>query len=388
MKKGWLDKRTYSKAKNVHLLLDGNQYFNELENIILQAKHEVYIQMYILDFDSTGKRIIEALKKSAQSGVQVYLLLDSYGSNSISKNIISEMEAQGINFRWYSPVFRKFSVKFGRRLHNKLIVSDKKIALIGGINIADKYQDTPSGKGWLDYAAVVEGRIAAELHDYAFKIWNKNIRKKRTYYKATEEENIYVRFRENDWLRNKTEITKSYIHAIKNAKESIVIVGAYFLPGRIARNLIKKASKRGINIKIIVAGISDVKFIVAAQRYFYQWLFNNNVEIYEWSESVVHGKVAIIDNKWLTIGSFNLNYLSVYGNIELNIDVFNDEIAKNFAKHLDHEVIPKCNKIIQTDYYKTDNNLKKIHRWISYQIIRISMITTVYFFRKNTKTKL
>ncbi|MEI7596265.1 MAG: phospholipase D-like domain-containing protein [Bacteroidota bacterium] len=384
MNKGWLDKKHYSKAKNAHIILSGNQYFAELEQIINSSKSELYIQMYILDFDTTGKRIIESLKKASARGVQVYLLLDAYGSKSISNNVITDLKNNGINFRWYSPLFKKLKLKLGRRLHNKLIVADKNVALIGGINIADKYQDTPMGRGWLDFAAVVEGRIAAELHEYALMIWSKNIRRSRTYYKLTEEE-ILVRFRENDWLRNKADITKSYIHAIKNAQESITVIGAYFLPGRVARNLIKKASKKGIKIKIIVSGISDVRFIVAAQRYFYQWLFNNNVEIYEWSDSVVHGKVAIVDNKWLTIGSFNLNYLSVYGNIELNIDIFNNIIAENFNKHIESEIIPKCEHIVQTNYYKADNTIKMFHRWISYQIIRISMITAVYFFRRNKK---
>jgi len=202
---------------------------------------------------------------------------------------------------------------------------------------------------------------------------------------GSKKSNIPCRYRENDWIRKKTLITKSYVQAFSKAKKSIYIVGAYFLPGRKTKKLLKKAAQKGVEINILMSGVSDVRYTVPAQRYLYQWMLKNGINIYEWNKSVVHGKVATTDDKWMTIGSFNLNYLSIYGNIELNIDLLHAPTVKQFNEHLKNDIFPQCTRITSDYILKKDNSLKRINRWISYQIIRISMIAAVFFYTRPPK---
>ena len=383
MKNDWLDKSNYSKASDVNFILSGNQYFAELETLINSAKSEILIQVYIIESDETGFHFLDLLKKAAERNIKVLLLADAYGSGHISNKRIHDLEKAGVSFRFFSPLFQNKRLTIGRRLHNKLIVIDGEKAIVGGINIADKYRDTTKHKGWLDYAVVVEGNIALHLMEYFYKIWNKRLRRYKISESKVDPKTIFVRYSENDWLRSKNEIRHSYYQSLREAKHSIIIIGAYFLPNTTLKSLLRKATKRGVDVKIIMSGISDVRFIVAAQHYFYNDLIQNNIKIYEWNESVVHGKVAVVDGKWMTIGSYNMNYLSTYGNIELNVDILNKEKVSFFKHHIENEILPKCQQINKSDLMQYSNFLKRINRWFSYQFIRLSMILAVSFFKRN-----
>jgi cardiolipin synthase len=156
---------------------------------------------------------------------------------------------------------------------------------------------------------------------------------------------------QNDWLKWKNEISNAYIHAIRNAKEEVTIVGSYFLSGRKLRKALKKASQEGIKIKLILAGISDVPFIKPALSYLYSYFLKQNIELYEWNKSILHGKAAVVDQQWTTIGSFNLNHLSSYGSIEMNVKIDSPEFSKELSTHLE-DIISQCEPV-------TSDTLKK-----------------------------
>ena len=369
--------------KSIELVFSGADYFSRLEKIINATKKELHIQTYIFDTDSTGLRIVEALKKAANREVKIYLLLDGFGSNSFSSNIVKELRYYGVNVRFFSPMFSLNSFYIGRRLHQKVVVSDGKKVLIGGINIADKYHGTSFETPWLDYAIEMESNVAKPVQQICrnFYFKKRKVRKSKIETSLFDKEPITIRILQNDWLNRKNEVQKEYVRAIGNAQKEIVIVGSYFFPGRKIAWALKKASKRNVPITLIVSGISDLPFLRSASLYLYSLLLKYNIEIYEWNKSVLHGKAAVIDRKWTTIGSFNMNNLSSFGSIEMNVEVKSEAFSEKFLLDLD-KIIVQCTKITPETLKKRDGFFTRYSNLLSYFFIRIVVIIMT-FFTKN-----
>lgn len=372
----------YHKAVEIRLVHSGNDYFETLENLIHSAKHSLHLQTYIFDDDETGRNIANSLKAAALRGVKIHMMLDSYGSKSLSRKFSKDLRSSGIRLRFFAPFFSSQNIYFGRRLHHKVIVADKNIALIGGINIADKYHGSPTETAWLDYAILIKGSICQEvdnicLHTYGRKLIWKQKKAKKIPKQIIPDELISVRIRENDRLRRRNQISASYLQAIQNAQKSIYITGSYFLPGTRLRKALIRAAKRGVEVHLIMAGISDVPVFQSATRWLYDLLFRNGIKIYEWEKSVLHGKVAVVDGKWATIGSFNLNHLSAYGSIELNIDVLNEQFSDSFQRHLRSVIETGCKQVFPI--HQNNHWTAKLKRWVAYQFTRSSIKVVALF---------
>ncbi|OFY87649.1 MAG: hypothetical protein A3F72_13430 [Bacteroidetes bacterium RIFCSPLOWO2_12_FULL_35_15] len=353
--------KKYIKADEIRLVHSGNDYFDVLEKIIGEAKEIIHFHTYIFDGDETGIRIADALINAAERNVQVNVLLDGYGSRKLSKKIVKRLLDSGINFRFFNLYFFQ-NIHIGRRLHHKIIVADQNIALIGGINIANKYKGTKEELPWLDYAILLKGKICEVVNKICQEINQREFRKKKTSIitKHTEPETDFIlaQFRVNDWLRGKNQIAASYFREIRKAKHSITIIASYFLPGLRLKKALIDAAGRGVEINIILSGISDVPVFRVATSYLYRVFLNHSINIYEWKKSILHGKVAVIDNEWTTIGSFNLNHLSAFGSIELNVDVLDKTFAKSCSKHFMDVIENGCEKI----EVKTNNNHSFFYR--------------------------
>jgi cardiolipin synthase A/B len=141
---------------------------------------------------------------------------------------------------------------------------------------------------------------------------------------------------------------------------------------------LKKASKKGVKVKLILSGISDIPLAKRAACYLYASFLKHNIELYEWNKSVLHGKAAVVDRRWATIGSFNVNHLSSYGSIEMNVAINSPKFSNQFASHLD-DVMAQCESITY-DTLKTRNGiLTKIANWFAYRFARI-ILTIITFF--------
>ena len=365
------DKKEIYSADHVRLIHSGANYFDTLEELINNAQHTLHFQIYIFDADETGLRIANALKAAAQRGVLVFLVLDGFGSINIPKKFISDITNAGVNFRYFSPFFSMQNIYIGRRLHHKVIVADAKIALIGGINIANKYNEDSTKVPWLDYAVLIKGNVCRKAHEICEQICRKQFRLKFKYENKLNEfstdGNKLISFLQNDRLRKKNQICAGYIHSIQNSKKSVLLVASYFLPGRKLRKALETAAKNKVKITIILSGVSDIPLFRLATSYLYGYLLKHNIEIYEWHKSVLHGKIAVVDQSWTTIGSFNLNHLSSHASIELNVGVLNHHFAKDTEKHLYEIMRDGCNKIVNATQF---NFKTKVLGAFAYFIIR------------------
>ncbi|WP_395047692.1 phosphatidylserine/phosphatidylglycerophosphate/cardiolipin synthase family protein [Flavobacterium sp.] len=380
---------TFTKNK-IQLIQSGKQYFDLLINLINQASESIYIQTYIFDNDQTGKSIVNALKIAANKKVKIYLLVDGYASKNLSEIFIRNLKKEKIHFRFFKPFFKNNNFYFGRRLHHKMIVVDAKYAVVGGMNIADRYNDLPEISAWLDYAVFIEGPIAKELCLLSWETWN-GFKDKETLNPCEEKNSIFefkeneissCRIRRNDWVKTKNEISTTYKELFKNADKQITIICSYFLPGSKVRKLLRYAIAKGVNVRLILASQSDVKIAKSAERWMYDWLLRQNIEIYEYQPTVLHAKMCVVDESFVTIGSYNINNISAYASIELNIDIKDANFAKEITQTLNAIIKDDCIQVTNEVHHKTNTIFKQLYRWASYKVFRIGFFLFTFYFKR------
>ena len=372
------------------VVLGGVEYFEMLEEMIDSAKESIHLHVYIYAPDKTGNSITEALIRASGRGVRVFLLVDSFGSSDMSSNFEKKITQTGIHFRYFMPIFSRRAFHFGRRMHNKVIVIDNKKALVGGINIADKYRGENGQLPWLDFAVAVTGPVCTELSAIYEFVWGNTIKISRIrsglrIMPTSPYDDLLVAVRDNDWSRGKNAISISYNRAIRNAERSITIVSGYFLPGRRVRHLLKKASKRGVKVKIILGGLSDVGLFRFASRYLYHGLMKSGAEIYEYQKSVLHAKVAVVDGRWSTIGSYNLNYISDFNDLELNIDISGKAFTGGLTETLENIIKDDCVPVTDTTYLEKKSFWLRTRNYWAYQTMRLLMKILNFFTPSNGK---
>jgi cardiolipin synthase len=358
----------------VELLQSGTPYFARLFELLEQAKHVIHIQFYIFNLDGTGRLVLEALVDAAKRGVKVFVVVDAYASEDINNKTLNLFTQHGINVRRFSTINYKGGLKLGRRMHHKIVWVDGEHALIGGINIADKYSGFDGKAAWLDFAVEVSGPICKNIQKVCNDILrNKWLRQAYKDFKTPDYNQNYTcesRIIQNDFFRRKLQISQTYRQAIRKSEKSVVIVASYFLPGNSLRRIIKRACDRGVKVTVILTGLSDVPFIKPAIIWLYDWMFRNNITIYEWEKSILHGKLAMIDDEWVTVGSFNLNELSDYGSLELNVEVKNKEFAATTNRLLQQIIKDGCKQITPETYRRRSLTIR-FSRWFSYQLVRL-----------------
>jgi cardiolipin synthase len=380
----------YSTMNKIRLIRGGREYFDLLLELINKATESIYLQTYIYDDDETGRQVGDALKAAAKRNVSVYLLTDGYASQVMAKHFINELKASGVHFRFFQPLFKSKYFYLGRRMHHKIFVADTKFALVGGINITNRYNDMPDKPAWLDFAIYAEGEIAKDLCVLCWKTWknfplNMGItpcEEKVLHFDFKEEDKYPVRMRRNDWVRQKNDISSTYREMFRNARSHITIMCSYFLPGKVIRRLLSNASKRGVKIKIITAGPSDVMLAKHAERWMYDWLLRNKIELYEFQPTILHAKVAVCDDEWLTIGSYNVNNLSAYASLELNLDVHHGAFAKEIEKKLETIILNQCIHITNEKHIRTKNIFTQFIRWFSYEFIRFGLYMLTFYYKQ------
>jgi cardiolipin synthase len=369
----------YRSGHSIELLRSGESFFSACEKVIDEAKKYIHFQTYIVDDDATGRRIVNALIRASKRGVRVYFLLDAYGGSSFSKSLIEKVEKAGILFRMFSPALITKGFQLSLRLHHKVLLADGDTSVIGGMNIADRYLGKGNLKAWLDFAILIKGPECAHILTILKRLWNKTFisRKERSretiHYPVRHEENIKVKVLQNNWARNKIEILKSYRSALKHAQNRMIIFASYFLPGRNERRLLRNASRRGVDIRIVLSAESDAPVFKRATNFLYDFILRNNITIYEYLPSNLHAKVATVDGKWSTIGSYNMNHLSDYGSIEMNADILDTWFAEKFEGLLQEIIEKDCRQVTFEEYIRRKTWFFQLTDWFSYQMIRIMM---------------
>lgn len=382
--------RGFTKNNQVQLVRGGKAYFEQLIQLIDSATVSLHLQVYIIDPDETGRLVMEHLCLAAERGVKVYFLADGYASRQLGKKHIRAIRERGVHFRWFEPLLRSKYFYFGRRLHQKVCVADGICALVGGLNISNRYNDLPGQSAWLDWAVLVEGEAAERLYQVCLELWNKSgwgqTKPLRFRLPATRrkypDSQCLVRVRRQDWVRFRTEISTSYLRALQGSKKEVYMLSSYFLPGRQMRKAIANAVKRGVEVHVIAAGKSDVNMAKAAERYLYRWLLKNNVRLYEYQSNILHGKISCADEYWSTVGSFNINFISAYASIELNLEVLDAEFAKEVKNHFLKIIHDESIPIHEVETQRRYNWFTRIWQKFCYTTIRLIFFLFTFYYKQ------
>lgn len=379
----------YTNRNRVRLIKGGKDYFSLLYELIDKACHVLHLQYYIFEDDETGRSVKAALEKAAARGVAVFLHVDGYASQKLPRQFVAELREAGVRLKWFEPLFKSKKFYLGRRMHHKVVVADGTWSLVGGINISNRYNDMPAQPAWADMALYCEGEASMEIHQLCRNMWGKpgtDLPGKdaaESFFRQLDEKDCQaVRIRRNDWVKRKNQVTKSYLYMFLHAQTEITIMCSYFLPGRVFRREISNAVKRGVKIKTILAGPSDVMVAKHAERYLYDWLLKNSIEIYEYQETVLHAKMAVYDNKWVTIGSYNVNNISAYASLELNLDINDHKFAAQAAELMEDIIQQKCKKVTRENYRSSTGFFKRVWQRMCYSFISTMLSLFTFYFKQ------
>lgn len=329
------------------LLQNGAQYFPRLLRAIESARHSVYIETYIYAEDEVGKRVADALTRAAGRGVAVHVLVDGYGSAALSRAWAHELRRAGVEMLWFRPQISWLTLRRTRlrRLHRKLAVVDGRLAFIGGINIAS---DIPDGieAPRLDYAVELTGDIAVRIHAAMRRLWMLvswiNFRHRRPPGKPHASHALpphrKVRFLLRDNLRHRRDIENAYLHAIAEAEREVIIANAYFIPSQRFRRVLLHAAERGVKVILLLQGRIEYRLQHYATLALYDEFLKAGMEIHQYHASFLHAKVAVIDGKWATVGSSNIEPFSLWLAREANLVVQDEKFAESLRASLLYEM--------------------------------------------------
>jgi cardiolipin synthase len=366
------------------LVESGNPFFLRLASMINEAEHWIHLQFYIFQTDKTGEEIGNHLIRARNRGVEIFILMDAIGSPKISEPLFQSMIEAGIKMKIFSPVNFFSDGYLSRRLHHKIAVTDKMEALIGGINIANRYNDLEHEPAWMDLAVWIKSSICVDIKYYCIQIWKEQYGDKNRQMKKHGK----IEFLRNDWLYHLNEISIAYLNLFKGAKHDIILVCSYFIPGKALRRSIEVASKKGVTIKLITTARSDVPFSKHAERWLYDWLFRNQIQIFEFQKTILHAKMAISDSKKLIIGSYNINNLSAYGSLECNLEIDDESFASMTSKNINTWVQTNCSEIKKNKSGRKYPFYYQFICWISFKILQMILyLSSNGFHRKSVFPK-
>lgn len=320
----------------VQLLVSGQTIFQKIIDCLSAARDMICIEFYIFKDDHTGQRISEILKEKANQGVKIYLLYDHFGSFLTSTRFWKDLKKSGIHIRVSHPLRWSTPRGYIYRNHKKLLLIDGRTAMLGGFNIADEYHRFFRKKKmvWRDTGIFLEGPIVSTLMNIFNNSWT-TWQGESIPFKANKqpvENGIPVIPVFTNTGRARRKMRRLLLYSIRNARNSIFLTTAYFIPGKKIINALINASKRGVSLKLLLPGESDIKSVLYAGRSYYSKLLKAGIEIYHYHGSVLHSKTAVFDDCWSIIGSTNLDFQSLRRNEESNVGIFDTEFSKQMVK--------------------------------------------------------
>ena len=375
-------------GNQVTLLQNGEDYFPAIEAAFDRARHEIYLETYIYENDATGMQIADALKRAALRGVNVYMLIDGYGSKDLPQSVLDQLRAVGVKALVFRPKISPwtFRRKRLRRLHRKIVVVDREIAFVGGLNIIDDSAATGDMPPRYDYAVAVEGPLVDEIRISAKRLWTMvawsrfrkgTVRGGALPVSTFVNGHMNAAFLVRDNFRHRREIETAYLNAIDQAKSEIYFAHAYFLPGLDFRHALISAAKRGVRVVLLLQGKVEYFLQHYATRALYGTLLDAGIEIHEYRTSFLHAKVAVIDRHWATVGSSNIDPFSLLLSREANIVVDDEEFALILATSLEKTVANDGQRIL-TDNWKQQPVFFRFMSWVSYGLLRLMMMISGY----------
>ena len=355
----------------VKLLINGEEKFPALLQALEHAKSHIHLEYYIYENDFTGNEIADMLIKKAQQGVEVRFMYDDFGSHALGKTFIKRLQQGGVRtapfykIKWYA-----FASRINYRNHRKIIIIDGLVSFVGGINMSDRYRNDLERENhlyWRDTHLMINGQASVYLQHLFVSDWNfcssQKLAYSEVYFPDISQldsiDNAVVQTVASGPDSKQPVIFYSLLAAISSAKKSIYITSPYFIPGESLMDALIIAIQSGLDVKVLIPGVSDSKMVNAAACAYYTELLQYGAQIYMYDKGFVHAKTMVIDDDLAIIGSANIDYRSFDLNFEANAMVYSPTIAAQLIAVFEQDL----KAAVQIDRETWLNRPKYIHLW-------------------------
>ena len=368
-------------GNRITLLRSGKEYFPALEAACEEARHEIHLETYIFEDDIAGRGVAAALTRAARRGVATHVLVDGYGSKALPPALVSEMQRAGVRYRVYRPDISPWTFRRQRlrRMHRKVAVIDARLAFVGGINLIDDMHTPRQKPPRFDYAVRVAGPLVASIHPVVKRLWalvelthfGEDWRNPRArVFDQAPRGDQYAAFLVRDNLGHRSDIEEAYLEAIAGARSEILIANAYFFPGLTFRRALTEAAMRGVRVMLLLQGRVEYLLLHYASRALYGAFLDAGIEIYEYHTSFLHAKVAVIDRRWATVGSSNIDPFSFLLAREANVAIDDRGFAAELRDDLAHAMAAGARQV-KRERWKEQAVALRTTTWVAYGVARL-----------------
>lgn len=372
---------TYTSGNSVLLLRNGTEYFPAVVTAIEAATRSIYIESYIFADDASGRVVADALVAAAERGVDVRLVVDGFGTkNYLTKHLRDTLVRAGVWVVLYRADVFPMTLRTARlrRLHRKLVIVDGAVAFVGGINMIDDMNTPGHTPPRVDFAVRVEGPVLVPMVAAAHRLWRvlrlvnldpRSLPPLALNATTFSEGETTAKFLVRDNFRFRRHIEHAYLAAIRSAKEDVTIACAYFFPGiRFRRELINAAS-RGVRVTLLLQGHVEYAVLRHASRALYGQLLQGGVRIVEYGASFLHAKVAVVDGRWATVGSSNIDPFSLLLAREANVFVRGAPFASRLQAALVNLEV-QGGTLVERSHWRKRSWLVRALDWLAYGFMR------------------
>ncbi|WP_313084652.1 cardiolipin synthase ClsB [Pseudomonas sp.] len=344
-------------GNRLQLLENGEEFFPAVLEAIAAAEKEVLLETFIFFKDKVGHSLQQALIAAAERGASVDVTVDGYGSADLDGEFAAQMTRAGVRIHMFDPGKRLLGkrVNVFRRMHRKIVVVDGEVAFIGGINFSADHLGDFGPEAKQDYAMRVEGPVVHDIHRFALaniapaqtnrRWWHRRVRTQSNGFVGASRGEARALLVTRDNNNHRTDIEQHYLQAIRDARSRLLIANAYFFPGYRVLREIRNAARRGVRVRLILQGQPDMPIAKFGARMLYNYLMSDGVEIHEYCRRPLHGKVALVDYEWSTVGSSNLDPLSLSLNLEANLIIRDHSFNRQLHENLDNLLQNDCRRI-------------------------------------------
>ena len=328
----------------VEVYIHANQAYDQMEKAIREAQHHVFMMSYIFRADQAGQRFRDLLAERARAGIEVKLLVDGVGGQELSKKFLKPLLAAGAEFATFMPVFKlRPNWRPNLRNHRKILVVDDRVGFAGGLNIGEEYQGRRKRYApWRDTHLRLEGPAVRRLQEVFAEDWlfatDDDLADTEHFIEVKPCGGQLVQVVDSGPDREHETIHAVFFTAVNEANKSVYITTPYFVPDPAMRLALKSAAWRGVDVRILLPGQSDLKLVQWAGRSYFQELLEAGVRLYEHRPGVLHAKTMVVDSQWSTVGSANMDRRSFRLNFEANVLVAGEEFALRMDEIFENDI--------------------------------------------------
>jgi cardiolipin synthase A/B len=368
----------------IGLLRNGTEYFPALISAIDGATGEVWLETYIFADDPSGRAVADALVRAAQRGVTVRVLVDGWGARHyLSPALEARMVDAGVQLMKYRPEVAPWQFRSHRlrRLHRKLCHVDGRVAFVGGINVIDDMHTPGHKPPRVDFAVSVRGPLLVPIALTMQRVWaiveiaqlkSSDVPLFPEAWKSARAGTQTAKFVIRDNLRYRRDIERAYMAAIRTARTEILIATAYFFPGADFRRALIAAVARGVKVTLLLQSRVEYRLLHYASRALYGQLLTAGVAIQEYHRSFLHAKVAVVDDRWATVGSSNIDPFSFLMGREANVFVRDPQFADRLRLEL-LAMIDAGARPVPREEWAGRSRFAKAVSWVAYGFVRVAM---------------